>query len=233
MTPSQPSAKPFALRPHPHLYEISTWAWLEKLSTRTGRLVNLGDIPDTEWDALARLGFNAIWLMGVWGRKPRSRRTALADPANIPQYDRALPGWKPEDVVGSPYAVAGYVPDPRIGTWDELDSVREKLHVRGMALFLDFVGNHTALELLGPTMGGRFWSATYQPVAVVPDWYRATFATDRATFQRRDADIETRLEVTVVPDDAAEVRRLTLTNHGSMTREVEATSLRRDRPCPA
>lgn len=146
MTPSKPSAKPFALRPHPHLYEINTWAWLEKLSTRTGRLVKLGDIPDAEWDALARLGFNAIWLMGVWRRSPESRRIALADPANIPQYDRALPGWKPEDVVGSPYAVAEYVPDPRIGTWGELDSVREKLHAREMALFLDFVGNHTALD---------------------------------------------------------------------------------------
>ncbi len=146
MTPSKPSAKPFALRPHPHLYEINTWAWLEKMSARAGRLIKLGDIPDGEWDALAHLGFNAIWLMGVWRRSPESRRIALADPSNTPQYDRALPGWKPEDVVGSPYAVAEYVPDPRIGTWDELDSVREKLHARGMALFLDFVGNHTALD---------------------------------------------------------------------------------------
>lgn len=147
MTPSpKPSAKQFPLRPHPHLYEINTWAWLEKLSARTVRLVKLGDIPDSEWDALAQLGFNAIWLMGVWRRSPESRRIALADPANIPQYDRALPGWKPADVVGSPYGVADYVPDPRIGTWDELDSVREKLHARGMGLFLDFVGNHTALD---------------------------------------------------------------------------------------
>jgi len=134
------------LRPHPHLYEISTWAWLEKLSARAGRLITVADIPDTEWDALAHLGFNAIWLMGVWRRSPESRRIALADPSNVPQYDRALPGWKPADVVGSPYSVAEYAPDPRIGSWDELDGVREKLHARGMALFLDFVGNHTALD---------------------------------------------------------------------------------------
>jgi|SRR5690348_1080897 len=146
MNPSKLAAKPFALRPHPNLYEISTWAWLEKLSARTGRIVKLGNIPDTEWDALAQLGFNAVWLMGVWRRSPESRRIALADAANVPQYDRALRGWKPEDVVGSPYAVAEYVPDPRTGTWAELDGVREKLHARGMALFLDFVGNHTALD---------------------------------------------------------------------------------------
>ncbi len=80
MTPSKPSEKPFALRLHPHLYEINTWAWLEKLSARAGRLIKLGDIPDAEWDALARLGFNAIWLMGVWRRSPevapnRARRS--------------------------------------------------------------------------------------------------------------------------------------------------------------
>ena len=37
-------------------------------------------------------------------------------------------------------------PDPRIGTWQVLDAVRAKLHERGVALFLDFVGNHTALD---------------------------------------------------------------------------------------
>ncbi|HEY6904460.1 MAG TPA: alpha-amylase family glycosyl hydrolase [Candidatus Acidoferrales bacterium] len=172
MTTSKPM--PFVLRSHPHLYEISTWAWLEKLSTCTGRFVKLGDIPDVEWDALARLGFNAIWLMGVWRRSPESRRLALADPANIPQFDRALPGWKPEDVVGSPYAVAEYVPDPRIGSWTELDSVREKLHARGMALFLDFVGNHTALD--------HPWTREH------PDFYvqgtQANFDNDPSLFYR-------------------------------------------------
>jgi len=76
----------------------------------------------------------------------------------------------------------------------------------------------------GAPVRGRLWSATHQPVGAAADWYRVTFATDRATFQRRDGDIETRLEVTVVPEDAAEVRRLTLTNHGSTTRELELTS---------
>jgi glycosidase len=42
--------------------------------------------------------------------------------------------------------VTGYLPDARIGNWDSLDLVRKKLHARGVALFLDFVGNHTALD---------------------------------------------------------------------------------------
>jgi hypothetical protein len=144
--PAIESPKPVALRAHPHLYEINTWTWLEKLSARLGRPVGLAELPDSEWDSIARLGFDIVWLMGVWRRSPESRRIALANPGNVAQYDRALPGWKADDVIGSPYAVAQYVPDPRIGTWDSLDAVRAKLHARGIALFLDFVGNHTALD---------------------------------------------------------------------------------------
>jgi hypothetical protein len=134
------------LRPHPHLYEINTWAWLEELSERNHRLIKLADVPGTEWDALASRGFDIIWLMGVWQRSPESKLIALSDPQNPPLYDRALPGWKPTDVVGSPYAVMQYAPDPRMGTWDDLDLVRRQLRARGMSLFLDFVGNHTALD---------------------------------------------------------------------------------------
>lgn len=139
-----PSAT-FSLRPHPHLYEINTWAWLEELSERAGHTLKLCDVADEEWDALAQRGFDIVWLMGVWQRSAEARRIAL-EPTNTVAYEGALPGWKQEDVVGSPYAVAQYTPDPRIGTWPDLDRVREKLHARGMALFLDFVGNHTALD---------------------------------------------------------------------------------------
>lgn len=136
----------FPLRPHPHLYEINTWAWLEQFSAQMGCSIKLAEVPDAEWDSLARRGFDIIWLMGVWQRSPASRRITLADATNFPAFDRVLPGWTPRDVVGSPYSVAQYVPDPRIGTWNDLDRAREKLHARGMALFLDFVGNHTALD---------------------------------------------------------------------------------------
>jgi hypothetical protein len=135
-----------SLRPHPHLCEINTWAWLEGFSARQNRLVKLADVADQEWDKLADLGFDVIWLMGIWQRSPESRRIAQITPSLVPGFDRALPGWKPEDVVGSPYSIVAYVPDPRIGTWDDLDKVRKKLAARGMALFLDFVGNHTARD---------------------------------------------------------------------------------------
>ncbi|MGA8143260.1 MAG: alpha-amylase family glycosyl hydrolase [Candidatus Acidiferrales bacterium] len=140
------TSPPFTIRNRPHLYEINTWAWLEQLSAKLGRRITLADVPDSEWDALAKLGFNIIWLMGVWERSPESRRIMFEDPANRAGHDAALPGWKPADVIASPYAVANYIPDAQIGNWAALDSTRERLHARGMALFLDFVGNHTALD---------------------------------------------------------------------------------------
>ena len=71
---------------------------------------------------------------------------------------------------------------------------------------------------------GRIWSAGYQPLVAEADGYRALLATDRVTLERVDAEVETRLEVVVVPEDAAEVRRVTLTNKGNDARELELTS---------
>jgi hypothetical protein len=141
----QPLPKP-PYRAHPHLYEINTWVWLEQLSRRAGRQVTLGGVPDAEWDALRGLGFDFIWLMGVWERSPEGARLQRTDSSLFRQFEQALPGWRPEQVVGSPYAVRRYQPDPRIGTSSDLDGVREKLRARGVRLILDFVPNHTAMD---------------------------------------------------------------------------------------
>src|SRR5690606_23002451 len=71
---------------------------------------------------------------------------------------------------------------------------------------------------------GRVWSAAHQPTAVDGEWYRALLATDRVTFHRGGGPIETMTEIAVVPEDAAEVRRVTVTNNGSNEREIEITS---------
>ncbi|HVE78216.1 MAG TPA: glucoamylase family protein [Gemmatimonadaceae bacterium] len=85
----------------------------------------------------------------------------------------------------------------------------------------DHTGQFCYLKDLGD---GRAWSAAHQPLCAPADWYRALLATDRVTFQRGDGEIETRTEIAVVPQDSAEVRRVTVTNHGDRTRVVELTS---------
>ena len=71
---------------------------------------------------------------------------------------------------------------------------------------------------------GEVWSAAYQPTRRLPDEYSVTFSAERATFQRRDDDISTVLDVVVATEDDVEIRRLTLRNHGARTREIDVTS---------
>ena len=139
-----PSHRP--CRSHPHLYEINTLVWLYEFSQKEKKTVRLGDVPDHEWDVLQAKGFDYIWLMGIWERSPYSQSLAQKDPQLQNAYDQTLPGWKSSDVVGSPYAIRSYRPNPDVATWAQLDDVLEKLHQRNMRLILDFVPNHTAVD---------------------------------------------------------------------------------------
>jgi cyclic beta-1,2-glucan synthetase len=71
---------------------------------------------------------------------------------------------------------------------------------------------------------GEVWSSAFQPTARVPDEYEVIYAPDRAVFRRIDGAIETRTEIVVSPEDDAELRRISLTNHGSTTRSLDLTS---------
>src|SRR6185437_4483466 len=84
--------------------------------------------------------------------------------------------------------------------------------------------NHGEWIYVKDMTSGRVWSAAHQPVAVDADAYHVSFASDRVAFHRRDGDVDTRMEVVVSSDDAAEVRRVTITNRSAVTREFELTS---------
>jgi len=57
-----------------------------------------------------------------------------------------LPDLRPEDVIGSPYAVQEYAVNREIGTPADLAAVRGVLAELGMRLMLDFVPNHGAVD---------------------------------------------------------------------------------------
>ncbi|MEP6473914.1 MAG: glucoamylase family protein [Gemmatimonadota bacterium] len=71
---------------------------------------------------------------------------------------------------------------------------------------------------------GERWSAGFQPSGEEPETYDVSFGEDRAEFVRRDGTLETRLEVIVPSEDDAEVRRVSITNRGTRSRELEVTS---------
>jgi cellobiose phosphorylase len=71
---------------------------------------------------------------------------------------------------------------------------------------------------------GDFWSSGFQPSGREADSYEVTFAPDRAVIRRRDESIETFTEITISPEDDAEIRRVSVTNLSRGVRELELTS---------
>ena len=129
---------------HPFIYEINTWVWLDELSRREGAALDLAGVPQPEWDAIAELGFDAVWLMGVWERSPAGIAIALENDALIESFRRALPDFDTGDVVGSPYCIRDYRVDAHLGGPDGLAAARAALAERELGLILDFVPNHVA-----------------------------------------------------------------------------------------
>jgi N,N'-diacetylchitobiose phosphorylase len=70
---------------------------------------------------------------------------------------------------------------------------------------------------------GAVWSAGHQPVRRAADAYDALLS-GQPGIVRRDGDVETRLEVRLAAEGDAELRRITLTNHGDQPRRIQATT---------
>ncbi|MEO8841086.1 MAG: glycosyl transferase family 36 [Kofleriaceae bacterium] len=71
---------------------------------------------------------------------------------------------------------------------------------------------------------GAVWSAGERTAGPAAQTYAVTLSDGVATFARRDGSLATLLEVAIDRDHDAELRRLTITNHGTSTRVLSATS---------
>jgi hypothetical protein len=129
---------------YPTLYEINAWTWLTALTMKHGKRIDLASVPAAEWDAIAAYRFDAVWLMGVWERSPAGIAIANRNKGLLDDFRRALPDFRSEDNVGSPYCVRRYVVDRHLGGPEGLAVARRELSKRGMNLLLDFVPNHVA-----------------------------------------------------------------------------------------
>lgn len=139
-----------------NIYELNSRIWLWELSNKPrpcaqvrGKYksrISLANVPDEEILKLKELGFDCLWLEGVWSRSKESRNAILKDAKLMHELKIILPDLKLEDVSSSPYAIARYEVDGFLGNNQNLLEFKKRLNKHGMRLVLDFVPNHTALD---------------------------------------------------------------------------------------
>ena len=71
---------------------------------------------------------------------------------------------------------------------------------------------------------GPLWSVAKQPTGAVPDEERVRFYPHQVEFRRRYGNISLHTEIVVAPEDAVEIRRLTVTNHNGAARRLRISS---------
>lgn len=130
---------------NPSIYEINTRLWLKRFANSKGT-VTLENIPNNYWDDFVKKGFDYVWLMGIWKTCDSVIDKYCFEEGLVKSYDRALKGWKREDIIGSPYAVDKYEPNPQIGTLKSLLELKSQLNKKGIKLILDFVPNHFSAD---------------------------------------------------------------------------------------
>ncbi len=131
---------------YPSLYQINTRVWLTELGRALNRPATLDDIPDTELDRFAAMGFDWIWFLSVWQTGPAGKRVSRSNAQWRREFEETLPDLREGDLGGSGFAISGYTVNAELGGDAALARLRERLRTRGLRLMLDFVPNHTALD---------------------------------------------------------------------------------------
>lgn len=70
----------------------------------------------------------------------------------------------------------------------------------------------------------KIWSTTYQPTCIEPEQYDVIFSPDKAVFKRKDFDILIHCEITISPEDNAEIRKISFSNLSKKRRTLDITS---------
>ena len=119
--------------PRTVLIAKSIYVWLDQLSKAYSRLIHrLDEIPDEELNTLARRGFNALWLIGIWERSRASQRI------------KQLTGNP--DAVASAYSLYDYTIANDLGGDAAYANLRDRASARGIRLASDMVPNHMGID---------------------------------------------------------------------------------------
>ena len=80
---------------------------------------------------LTQLGFDSVWMMGVW---------------RISEGARKISKITSGDFEGSPYAVPKYEINRELGGGSQFGRLVKRAHAAGLSVIVDFVSNHMALD---------------------------------------------------------------------------------------
>ncbi|MEW6606340.1 MAG: alpha-amylase family glycosyl hydrolase [bacterium] len=118
--------------PNVVLIAKNVYVWLEQLSKKYHRAITkLDEIPDEELDILARWGFTALWLIGLWERSPASQKI------------KQICG-NPE-AISSAYSLYDYTIAEDLGGESALMNLRNRAFSHGIRLSSDMVPNHMGI----------------------------------------------------------------------------------------
>jgi Alpha amylase, catalytic domain len=163
---------------YPSLYQINIRVLLTELSRSLGSPARLDDIPDTELDRLAEMGFDWIWLLSVWQTGPAAQKISRSNDQWRREFEETLPDLREEDIAGSGFAIADYTVHRDLGGDAALARLRARLRQRGLRLMLDFVPNHMAPD--------HPWTGEH------PDYFVRGSEADLASSPRNYCRVETK-----------------------------------------
>ena len=151
-----------------------TLVWLNQLGTTYQRPVErLDQVPDEELDRLARLGFNGLWLIGLWQRSPASRQ--IKHLCGNPEAE------------ASAYSLVRYSVSDQLGGDQALADLQRRAAGFGIRLAADMVPNHTGLD--------SDWMVEH------PDWFIGQTECPFPVYRFDGQDLSSRPEIGVYLED--------------------------------
>jgi hypothetical protein len=131
---------------YPSLYQINARVWVNQLSTRLGKIATLDEISEEEIARLAHLGFDWVYLLGVWQTGEIGEQRARQSAGLQKEVRATLPDLSERDICSSCFAITGYQVHTELGGETALAALRQRLKRHGLRLMLDFIPNHTAID---------------------------------------------------------------------------------------
>lgn len=131
---------------YPSLYQINTRVRHWRFLSQVDQAVGIDSWPDSEWQGIAKQGFDWVWLLDIWQIGKAGGSISRSHEAWQEGFRANLVDLSESDICGSCFAVVRYQTTEELGGDEALAHVHKQLNQCRLRLMLDFVPNHTALD---------------------------------------------------------------------------------------